>query len=430
MPPGASPDAPFNSSIPTAIQQTIGKRPSLTLYRGGFMTSVQDETGRGSALPSLYGFRVLAIVGVFLAHVIPLQLFADPAVSQAYRFAAPLGTASVSLFFALSGFVLTWTARTGETVRAFWRRRAVRLLPNHYLILLFALMTYLAAGDSIRWGPAVVNALLLQSWDGRSDHNVLMALNGPTWALSVDIFLYATFPLLLPLVRRMSVMMLWTTIAASALFLASLPTLLTTFVEPGPSQDVFAPDPWNYSWALFYFPGVRVFEFLAGMCAARLTLKGAHLRLPPAVPMLMMATAFLLTLHLPYLYTHTAFWTLPACLWLMALAHRDVLGRSTTLGRRTITQFAGPSYAFYLVHWLILTNLHALLSGHFAGMALMYEGPQLSTPAGVLFIAASFGLCWFFAQVIYRHFEVPLVRRYSQARSDQVQEAVKETQDH
>ena len=41
-----------------------------------------------------------------------------------------LGPLAVSLFFILSGFVLTRFARPGDTARAFWRRRVVKIYPK------------------------------------------------------------------------------------------------------------------------------------------------------------------------------------------------------------------------------------------------------------------------------------------------------------
>jgi len=75
---------------------------------------------------SLTGLRGVAAVSVLLYHI-PHQpaftQFAIPLFSRAYL--------AVDLFFILSGFVLTWVARPGEPRRRFYRRRLVKIFPNH-----------------------------------------------------------------------------------------------------------------------------------------------------------------------------------------------------------------------------------------------------------------------------------------------------------
>ena len=48
---------------------------------------------------------------------------------------------AVSLFFILSGFVLTHSARAPESARAFWLRRFFTIYPNHL------------AGRKVRFDP-------------------------------------------------------------------------------------------------------------------------------------------------------------------------------------------------------------------------------------------------------------------------------------
>jgi peptidoglycan/LPS O-acetylase OafA/YrhL len=61
----------------------------------------------------------------------------------------------VSSFFALSGFVLTWSLRAADTKRAFYRRRFARVYPLHFLTLLFAVPFFLFAGKGLDPGQLV-----------------------------------------------------------------------------------------------------------------------------------------------------------------------------------------------------------------------------------------------------------------------------------
>ena len=87
-------------------------------------------TGRNDGrIASLDGIRGLAIAAVVVFHLWPSV--------------APGGFVGVSVFFTLSGFVITRsllaeTDRTGRVdLVAFWARRARRLLPASLLTLLF-----------------------------------------------------------------------------------------------------------------------------------------------------------------------------------------------------------------------------------------------------------------------------------------------------
>src|SRR4051812_23754532 len=129
------------------------------------------STGR---LASLTGLRFVLAFGVFLGHL--ALFFVDPTAGPAARAAAAVlpvfGLIRMSLFFVLSGFVLTWAARPGDTAPAFWRRRFVRIYPNHVVVWVvlvsFLLLTGTSAfpgsGQAVRPLPALANLALVNSW--------------------------------------------------------------------------------------------------------------------------------------------------------------------------------------------------------------------------------------------------------------------------
>ncbi len=78
--------------------------------------------------PSLTGLRFIAAALVFAFHSsltnFPLSPFADEDVAHGYEWLfSKAGWIGVSFFFILSGFVLTWSSRGGDTLTSFWRRR-------------------------------------------------------------------------------------------------------------------------------------------------------------------------------------------------------------------------------------------------------------------------------------------------------------------
>jgi peptidoglycan/LPS O-acetylase OafA/YrhL len=86
-----------------------------------------------SRLPSLTGMRFIAAVGVFLFHGILYGGFfsSTHAVGVLGSVVNVAGWAGVVFFFILSGFVLTWSLRPKDTVPSFWRRRLLKVFPNH-----------------------------------------------------------------------------------------------------------------------------------------------------------------------------------------------------------------------------------------------------------------------------------------------------------
>ena len=160
----------------------------------------QIEVGRERArIDAFDGIRGLAVVAVLLFH--------------AQLAGARGGFLGVSAFFTLSGFLITTLLldehrRTGSlSLRAFWSRRARRLLPAAFLtvsgVLLFAAM--LATGDQLRaLRGDVLGALAdVANWRfyfaGR-DYSALFSAPSPVahfWSLAIEEQFYLVFPLLM-----------------------------------------------------------------------------------------------------------------------------------------------------------------------------------------------------------------------------------------
>jgi peptidoglycan/LPS O-acetylase OafA/YrhL len=166
---------------------------------------VDRSLERGHIL-ALDGLRGIAILLVVAAHFVSnLRITADgwawPLVSFAHA-----GWTGVDLFFVLSGFLITGIlidARGSNTYfRAFYARRALRILPAYYgfLFVIFILLPllHITAGD---------NAMLArqhQTWYWLHLTNVMMALDevpgyGPYpstlfWSLAVEEQFYFIWP--------------------------------------------------------------------------------------------------------------------------------------------------------------------------------------------------------------------------------------------
>jgi peptidoglycan/LPS O-acetylase OafA/YrhL len=148
------------------------------------------QLGKGY-IPSLDGIRALSFFLVFVAHagwgnIVP-------------------GGFGVTVFFFLSGFLITTLLRaelekTGSiNLRAFYLRRALRILPNFYLVLVLSLfVTQLGLLSDELVTPAVMSEFLhftnyriiFNGYDG------LIAGTPLYWSLAIEEHFYLVFPLL------------------------------------------------------------------------------------------------------------------------------------------------------------------------------------------------------------------------------------------
>jgi peptidoglycan/LPS O-acetylase OafA/YrhL len=102
-------------------------------------------------IPALDGLRGLAVAAVFALHYHPDAQLGPPALRFIDR-AAFLGWAGVSMFFALSGFLITgilWDSLgRPHWWRNFYIRRSLRIFPLYYLVLVAVTVVALAIGSS------------------------------------------------------------------------------------------------------------------------------------------------------------------------------------------------------------------------------------------------------------------------------------------
>jgi len=142
--------------------------------------------------PGLDGLRAVAIVGVVWHHS------ARPDFLPMFT----RGFAGVDLFFVLSGFLITTLlirekAKHGKiSLRNFWARRFLRLMPAYYGLLLAMLGAYLIFKpndpDTTRLVEGFpVYALYLSNWWHPGANNL-----GITWSLATEEQFYLIWPLL------------------------------------------------------------------------------------------------------------------------------------------------------------------------------------------------------------------------------------------
>lgn len=353
------------------------------------MDTTPRFAARATQLHSLTGVRAVAAVAVFFAHVrwiLPADVAAEVG-DRRIELADVLtwGGTGVSLFFVLSGFVLTWTWSDATTTRTFYVRRVGRIWPAHAVAALAFLALELAGAASRSPAPAVVAVfLLLQGWfPGSGWAN---AVNPAAWTLSCEAFFYVLFPFLVGPVRRLD--------RRGLVALAVVPWLATLVVHVA----VLVPR----GIAVSTFPPLRLAEFLAGMAVGHAVATLPGLRFPS----LRLTGAVMTT----YLVASTQVSGLASAVEVaLPLGFALVIGRLATADlapseagtvlRHPLVRRAGEvSYCFYLVHLLPLV----LIGWWRDGDPRMSWGPAIAV-AAVWFVVA-----WVAAWMLHRAVEAPI----------------------
>jgi peptidoglycan/LPS O-acetylase OafA/YrhL len=146
-------------------------------------------------LPSLDGWRAVAITAVILCHAFGQEDTGGKVNSLILN----LGQQGVSLFFAISGYLITTLLldeqqRGGISLRGFYIRRAFRILPPAYIYL--AAVATIGVSGLIHLAPGeILSAALVYNnyWPSRS------WFTQHFWSLSMEEHFYLLWPSLLTL---------------------------------------------------------------------------------------------------------------------------------------------------------------------------------------------------------------------------------------
>jgi peptidoglycan/LPS O-acetylase OafA/YrhL len=337
--------------------------------------SIEPARARGTRgrIDSLTGLRAVAASGVFLTHITEQFFLQGPGSSFMLRFGSQ-GYTGVSFFYMLSGFVLTWSHRPGDTARAFYRRRFARVAPAYLTVLIAAtvLQVRLSGQGARPFWEALPSFAALQAWV--PDARVYFGGNAVGWSISCETFFYALFPALVLVLLRYPKHR-GTTVAA-VLALSVAPTLL---LRPGDANSLAL-------WASTILPPARLPEFVLGMLIAAAIRAGWRSPVTWRSAVVIAGAAYLLSGWAPYAHLVTL---VPFALLIAAAAGRDLAGRSTPMSRYWPRRLGEWSFAFYLVHGLAIQVVRVVGSRFLDGLALSLVGSLLSL---VLAFGSAIGL--------------------------------------
>jgi peptidoglycan/LPS O-acetylase OafA/YrhL len=216
---------------------------------------------RRPQLPALTGLRFFLAAHVLLFHFAP-SFFGD---SGFGRNLIRAGSSAVSVFFLLSGFILTYThLETGDSlalptlnvdITRFWTTRFLRIYPAYSVAFIlsapFAVAQFRVSDGhyGASFAKITVYLLMLQAWIPDLWHY----WNYPAWSLSAEAFFYALFPALVVIIAARKL--------GDRLFLAV--AWMAGLIVP-----ILVLDRVEYQW-LLASPPLHLPEFIFGMLAGK-----------------------------------------------------------------------------------------------------------------------------------------------------------------
>jgi peptidoglycan/LPS O-acetylase OafA/YrhL len=346
-------------------------------------------------LPFVDGLRAISILAVVACHV------GVPGVSG--------GFVGVDVFFVISGFLIINQIRTGLeadrfSILSFYVRRALRIFPPYFIVLLVAyamapliLATTRVYGDfalSAALSPLMVSNVLFLY---RQRYFDISGIEKPllhTWTLSVEEQFYFAAPFILILVFRLGNRRFGKLAAIIAVALGAA-SLSGAIVQTSPRQN-----------AAFYLAHWRAWEFVAGglIGAQLIAIAG---RLPRIVLELIgwvglsaiILAVVLFNPTLPYPSSTAVLPVFGAALVILCGLAEPRTSVARLLSVRWLVGIGLVSYGWYLWHWPILSFLRIPRLNE---SALLIDG----LGGGLLaFVLACFS---------YRYVELP-IRRWRRA---------------
>jgi peptidoglycan/LPS O-acetylase OafA/YrhL len=361
------------------------------------MTTLAHD-GKANYRPDIDGLRAIAVLAVVLFHINPILL--------------PGGFAGVDIFFVISGFLITGNiikdtgSAQGFSWREFYRRRALRILPVMFVVLLATLLVghfTLLPEDLSKLGYSslasvfsVANVYFTYFLDTSyfaDDSNQQPLLH--LWSLGVEEQFYLFWPILL--------IALLTRLSHHWLLMATLLLAVASFVLAQvllPKEPMFA----------YYMLPARAGELLIGallaiwLCAGHAVMANWLRLLIGAVGAgLIVASLGWITEDMGFPGVNALPSTLGAALLIWAGSGRNV-GVSRVLALRPLVLVGLISYSLYLWHWPVLAFYRYIYGavGSIAGVLLFVAMIILSVASYRWVEKPCRSLHWDFPRVMVR----------------------------
>jgi len=308
---------------------------------------VSDIADSNSKIDALTGLRWFAALAVVFDHNVPGGK-TPRAITQFFM----SGSMGVTVFFVLSGFVLAYSYEkrlnpiTSKNLVEFYVNRLLRVYPLYLLAFCVVVLPDLGLLD----GPWFQQLFMIQTWNKNLDF--VMGINAPSWSVSVEVFFYLCFPLILAALRRIkdsfeNSVLLFLMICAILIVGAVL------FQHQGwaslPPDNPASAHRWLYRSPIFrlsdFVLGIATFK-MAQHCKGSISVKMANWIVAGSLVFILISMASPWPSESPWKYD--ALFAIPSAVGIFGLVVATTrIGR--ILGWRPFVMLGECSYAFYIL---------------------------------------------------------------------------------
>lgn len=385
----------------------IDYSPSSTVH-----DSARTVPPAQSRLPSLTGLRFIAALLVLGFHLTlsaspippnhPINPFADSTLADhlAWVF-SKAGYVGVSFFFVLSGFVLTWSSKPGEAKTAFWRRRMLKIFPNHLVMWLLAMVTFAAAiTRPLGWLP---NIFLLHSFFPQGD--VYVGVNPPSWTLCSELLFYLMFPWLIAGLRKIAPARLWWWAGGMVAAMVGVQLVNLFLISDSPKSPI-TPISVTQFWFGYIFPVPRMFEFVLGSLLALIIAAGRWVPIAIWQALVLCVAGYTAALFLPFVWGFSVATVVGIGALIGAAAVADIEGRNRFLASRAMRWLGEISFGFYLCQGVVVFYGRVLTGEH-----------TYSTPVAILVVLAFLVATLLAGWALFALVERPMMNRWARPKA-------------
>ena len=366
-------------------------------------------------LPGLHGLRFLAAFSVFFGHLEQAKdwLNYGELLGIPFTKSLPLAADGVTLFFVLSGFLITHLLLTERTltgtikVRQFYLRRILRIWPLYYLFVFISFVVL--PGISALHFPKLDMPLTNSFWERfalywlMSPHisNLLFphpGVAGPLWSVGVEEYFYAVWP---HVIKRLNGELPWGLVAVIALPICFRSKELTVYFH------------WSGYFRKFF--ELARFDCMAiGGAAAWIYFNRSDWAQFIFRREVQVAAWLLAVLHRYYPSNHGRYDfygqfdnTMDSLVFAAIIMNVGLNPRSLVTLENRFFRFMGEiSYGFYVFHWLAIVICMNLLT--------YWGGISNSQLRNVLLLGSTFALTTAFASLSYYAWERRFLRLKAQ----------------
>lgn len=319
----------------------------------------------GKQVDVLTGMRGVAAYSVLIAHGISSS-FLYNGVNTLQPFASRLAFFGMSLFFVLSGFVIYYNYADKLRERGiivggyqFIAARIARLYPLYALMIILTLDGIPSGIFHNKHNAELAYFTMTQSW-----FNLQLVFFPPAWSISTEWFFYFAFMFLMPvfdLIQRPRLVLALYLITTFLLF----PSMLNYQVNEFGNIN---------GWITYFSPFTRIFDFLAGVLAARAYMNirdwSREINSTESIIMMLMLLWCLAVIFFDplsstkYSILLSNFIYTPPLAVLIFLLSRFQTKLSLLLSSRPLLFIGEISYSVYLLGFMIMTALGASYVNH------------------------------------------------------------------